>query len=88
MAFADGESWKRIDVPIIGKDFYQTPQSVTFKSGETEKLIDIPFADDGLREYKESFKVRLRDTSPSDSVTIGIPAAEVFIFDENHLPRS
>ncbi|MFC5650063.1 Calx-beta domain-containing protein [Paenibacillus solisilvae] len=71
-----------------GKDLYQAPQVVTFKAGETEKVIDIPLIDDGLREYKESFKVRLSDPSPTDSVTIGIPAAEVFIFDEDHLPRS
>ncbi|MFC5649989.1 Calx-beta domain-containing protein [Paenibacillus solisilvae] len=64
-----------------------TTGSITFGAGEIAKILVIPITDDTLKEYQESFQIRLLDNNPDD-IIIGLgtwPTTEVVIYDKDHL---
>jgi Calx-beta domain-containing protein len=69
-----------------GSDFTMaSPQTVSFASGEWDKVISIPITDDSAKETTETFGLAL--SNPSAGTTLGaISGATVSIADDDAMP--
>src|SRR5262249_13982631 len=52
-----------------GLDYIDFSSNLVFGAREVKKIIRVPIIDDGLAEYREGFRARLRH--PSDGATFG-----------------
>jgi Calx-beta domain len=71
-----------------GSDFTMTtPQTVSFASGEWDKVVSIPITDDSVKETTESFGLALSDPAGTPATTLGaVSAATVSIMDDDAMP--
>ncbi|MDE0005728.1 MAG: M10 family metallopeptidase C-terminal domain-containing protein, partial [Rhodospirillaceae bacterium] len=78
--------WQTSDGTAGGGDYAgrTTKQKITFKAGETSKVIEIETTDDNLRETSESFSITLSD--PQNADLAPDPAATVTIRDDDSYP--
>ena len=78
--------WQTADGTAGSGDYVGQPtkRKITFKPGETSKVIEIETADDDLQEKSESFSVTLSD--PQNADLAPDPTATVTIRDDDSYP--